>query len=91
MKQIHLILHGKVQNVMLREHIRKSASQYNVKGWVKNKKDGTVEVIAQGREIDLEKFIPLCKKGSFMTHVEKFDQTEELIEEEFDSFQIRHL
>lgn len=91
MKQLHIFLHGKVQNVMLREHIRKAASMHNIKGWVKNRKDGSVEIVAQGREIDLEKFIPECKKGSFMAHVEKTEITDEPIEEEYEGFQIRHL
>ncbi len=76
---------------MLREHVRKAASKYNIKGWVKNRKDGTVEILAQGRELDLEKFIPECKKGSFMSHVQNSDIKDEPIEEELEGFQIRYL
>ena len=91
MKQIHIIISGKVQGVMMRDHLRKNASILNIKGWVKNKKDGTVEVLAQGKESDVDKFIDICKKGSFLANVQNVEMNNIPIEEEHEGFQIRHL
>jgi acylphosphatase len=86
-----MIISGKVQGVMMRDHLRKNASVLNIKGWVKNKKDGTVEVLAQGNEKDIDKFIDVCKKGSFLALVQNVEMKEIPIEEEHEGFQIRHI
>ena len=63
MDQVHLIISGKVQGVFYRASCQKIAIQYDLKGWVKNLSTGQVEVLAQGKKEEIEKFINWCKKG----------------------------
>ena len=45
-----LIFSGKVQNVGFRLETHQMGKRLGLKGWVKNKEDGTVEAEAQGEE-----------------------------------------
>lgn len=90
MKQIHVIVRGRVQGVFYRNHVRNSAENLGITGTVKNLSDGTVEIVAQGEKEPLEEFLKKCKKGSMMAFVEKLDIQDQEISEEFEEFQIRH-
>lgn len=46
----HLIVHGRVQGVFFRASTRDEARARGVKGWVRNRSDGAVEVWLEGRE-----------------------------------------
>ncbi|MDB5200262.1 MAG: acylphosphatase [Chitinophagaceae bacterium] len=63
MPTIHLLVKGDVQGVFYRATAKKVADKFNITGWVKNTKDGDVEVIATGGEEQLQQFINWCKKG----------------------------
>ncbi|MGD2170082.1 MAG: acylphosphatase [Chlamydiota bacterium] len=54
MKELHAQFKGIVQNVGFRAHIQKAADKRNVTGYVKNLKDGSVELVAQGEEEELQ-------------------------------------
>ncbi|MFZ8847642.1 MAG: tRNA pseudouridine(55) synthase TruB [Minisyncoccia bacterium] len=66
-------IYGKVQGVGYRYFTEKIAKKLNIFGYVKNLEDGTVEVVAQGKEEDLQKFIEQLKIGPFLAKVEKID------------------
>jgi len=66
-------IYGKVQGVGYRYFTEKIAKNLNILGYVKNLEDGTVEVVAQGKEEDLQKFIEQLKIGPFLAKVEKID------------------
>lgn len=55
--ECHVVFIGEVQGVGFRYSTRRFASQYPVSGWVKNKPDGTVEMIAQGDRSYIERLI----------------------------------
>ncbi len=63
MKTIHLLIKGKVQGVFYRATAKKVADQLGVNGWIKNTKEGEVEVIATGNEEALNEFLNWCKQG----------------------------
>jgi tRNA pseudouridine55 synthase len=66
-------IYGKVQGVGYRYFTEKIAKNLNILGYVKNLEDGTVEVVAQGKEEGLQKFIEQLKIGPFLAKVEKID------------------
>jgi len=66
-------IYGKVQGVGYRYFTEKIAKKLNIFGYVKNLEGGTVEVVAQGKEEDLQKFIEQLKIGPFLAKVEKID------------------
>jgi len=72
-KQINLKIYGKVQGVFFRDSSRAEAKELNLSGWAKNKTDGTVEMVAEGEDKNLKKFIEWCKYGPDHAEVEKVD------------------
>lgn len=79
MPTIHLLISGKVQGVFYRASAREEAEKLSINGWVKNTRDGKVEVIASGSSESLSTFTEWCKKGpdgAHVTHVEISDSQE---------------
>ena len=70
---IKVIIYGKVQGVGFRNFVYRNAIKYNIKGYVKNNPDGTVEAVFEGEKENIEKMIELCKKGPERARVDKID------------------
>ena len=70
-KRFHLIIHGHVQGVNFRYSTQQKAMELGVKGWVRNRKEGNVEIIAEGPVEVLNDFISWCKVGPRMAEVTK--------------------
>ncbi|TAM41831.1 acylphosphatase [bacterium] len=60
-KQLHIFYSGSVQGVGMRYTIRDVASTLKVCGWVKNLRDGRVEVLAEAEEDILNDFFKQVK------------------------------
>jgi len=58
-----IIVTGHVQGVFFREWTIRIASGLGVKGWVRNRKDGSVEVYAVGSADQLERFAAELRSG----------------------------
>jgi len=89
MSTVHLIIQGKVQGVFYRASARKMADQLDVRGWVRNGYEGNVEIMAQGADEQVEKFIHWCKQGPPAARVEKIT-VEAVAEQSFLAFNIVH-
>ena len=63
MKTIQIIISGRVQGVFFRASTKAVADQIGIKGFVKNVKDGTVLIEAEGDDALMEHFIDWCKFG----------------------------
>ncbi len=85
---IHLIIEGMVQGVGFRYHTQIKARELGIKGWVKNRSDGSVEVIAEGPETVLYSFKDWCYKGPPYAEVTKITESSRVCRNEFDSFNI---
>ncbi len=70
MKEIHCIILGRVQMVMYRDFATRKARKLGINGWVKNLPDGSVNVVAQGTQESLEKFIACLHTGSVFARVD---------------------
>ena len=69
MQEIECNIVGKVQMVMFRDFISRNARTLGIRGTVENLYDGSVKVIAQGSEDNLNKFIEYLHKGPFLARV----------------------
>ncbi|MFO7494164.1 MAG: acylphosphatase [Desulfobacterales bacterium] len=60
----HALISGKVQGVFFRmETLRAVESIGGVTGWVKNRSDGTVEAVFEGRRPGVEAALDWCRQG----------------------------
>ena len=60
---LHVFVEGRVQGVGYRDFARRTARRLSVKGWARNRTDGTVEVVAVGRAASLEAFLAELRQG----------------------------
>ena len=63
MPTVHLLIKGKVQGVFYRATAKEIANELGVTGWIKNTREGNVEVTVSGNERQIEKFTKWCKQG----------------------------
>jgi acylphosphatase len=56
-------LEGEVQGVGLRDFCVREANNRGLKGWVRNRSDGTVEMVVAGLRGDVEAYIAVCITG----------------------------
>ncbi len=62
-KRVHIIVLGKVQGVFFRASTKDKADGLGLSGFVRNNSDGTVEIVAEGDEIQLHKLVDWCHIG----------------------------
>lgn len=82
MKHISIIVSGKVQGVFFRISTEKEAKKIGVTGFVRNEKDGTVYIEAQGTEKQLDDLVEWCKRGPDRARVDEVVVKEILLGEE---------
>ena len=56
-------IEGRVQGVGFRYFVRDQARLLNVKGWTRNRWDGSVEVVAEGSREALDRMLSALHKG----------------------------
>lgn len=88
MQEIHCKVVGKVQMVMFRDFVRRHARSLGLTGTVQNLPDGSVEVVAQGNEAELDALIEKLHKGPFLAHVIRVDVERRKPSGSFDGFTI---
>lgn len=70
-------VHGRVQGVGFRAFVWRQAQRLEVTGWVRNRYDGTVEVLADAVAGEHEKLRDLLHRGPSLAVVERVDATPE--------------
>jgi acylphosphatase len=60
---VHLVIRGSVQGVGYRWWARTEARRLKLDGWVRNRHDGTVELVAAGPEAAVEEMVEACWSG----------------------------
>ena len=85
----HLLVSGRVQGVCFRAETQRAAKTFGVSGWVRNKRDGTVEAIVEGPKKDVISLINWCNTGPSFSRVDKVAVTWQDCRGEFSEFGIR--
>ena len=86
--RVRLIIEGRVQGVWFRDSTRREAETLRVRGWVKNRPDGAVELLAEGAAEDVKKLVAWCHKGPSQARVLRVNEEEEPWRGEFEAFNI---
>lgn len=74
--QKHLIVHGRVQGVGYRWSMAQAADALGVRGWVRNRRDGTVEALAMGDAPAVDAFVEWAHRGPPDARVDRVDVLE---------------
>ena len=70
------IFRGRVQGVGFRAFVEDVAARTGVGGWVRNRRDGTVEAVFAGDAKAVEDTVAACRKGSYAARVDGLDARE---------------
>lgn len=84
----HLIVEGRVQGVWFRDSTKREANRLNITGWVKNRYDGNVELIAEGSKENVAELTEWCHIGPPAARVTGVNESIEDYTGEFASFEI---
>lgn len=71
-----LVIHGRVQGVFYRGWTVETARALSLSGWVRNRRDGTVEAVIAGQEEAVERMIERCHEGPAAALVERVEVEE---------------
>jgi acylphosphatase len=71
----HLIIEGNVQGVGYRDWLITTARKIGLAGWVRNRKDGTVEAVLAGDADAVEEVARACRRGPRMATVSRITET----------------
>ena len=89
-ERLEAIVHGRVQMVMYRDYVKRYARRLGLVGYVRNLIDSTVEIVAEGPRVSLEKLVKHMETGSFLSHVDSVDAEYYPIKGGLKSFDIRY-
>lgn len=87
--QFHANIEGRVQGVGFRAFVVDQANRFGVTGWVRNRRNGTVEVVAEGDHEVLEKLISALREGPRASYVVNLNLEWRAATGEFDRFSMR--
>ncbi|MEM2908914.1 MAG: acylphosphatase [Candidatus Bilamarchaeaceae archaeon] len=87
--RVHISIYGDVQGVFFRAGTVSVATELGLVGWVRNRTDGSVEVVAEGEKKALEQLIEWCKHGPTGATVENVKVEWKAPSGEFKSFTTR--
>ncbi len=89
-KRLEAKITGRVQLVMFRDFVERNAKKLRLVGFVRNKEDDSVEVVAEGEEEALRDLEQKLWKGAVLSRVEKVDTQYSEAKSEFRYFEIRY-
>jgi acylphosphatase len=70
----HIIVRGRVQGVGYRAFVEREALRCGVEGWVRNRRDGSVEAVFAGTQDKVDAVVEACRRGPYSARVEQIDQ-----------------
>jgi acylphosphatase len=78
---------GKVQGVGFRSSVAEIAHDFPVTGWVKNLEDGRVQLVVEGPEASVEKFLKTVRTR-WKDHIEKEENKKQEPSGKYKSFDV---
>ena len=72
----HVRVYGKVQGVFYRASAQAEARRLGLSGWVRNREDGSVELVAEGPSTSVRHLLDWCHQGPPMARVDTVEVVE---------------
>lgn len=72
-RSVHVVIRGRVQGVAFRAWTRREAGRLGLSGWVRNRRDGSVEAVFSGGEAAVEAMLAACRRGPVAAEVTAVD------------------
>ena len=66
-------IYGRVQGVFFRNWTMDRARALGVRGWVRNRRDGSVELVAYGEDEAVQTLVAACRTGPPAAQVERIE------------------
>jgi acylphosphatase len=88
-RRMHVLIKGRVQGVYFRYNTLTKAEEYHLTGWVRNRSDGSVEMVCEGMEDDINKMVRWCNQGPERAYVREVETDWKEYTGEFNVFEIR--
>jgi len=77
MKRVRVIIEGRVQGVAFRNWTVDEASKRGLSGWVRNRRDSTVEAVFAGDDAVVDDMVTACRQGPPAAHVQNVTTRDE--------------
>ena len=74
---VRLRVRGRVQGVCFRDWTIETARALGLSGWVRNRIDGSVEIVASGPAHAIETFVDRCRQGPPAARVDSIERAVE--------------
>ena len=88
--RLHAIVEGHVQGVNFRAFVVQQASALGVTGWVRNRWDGSVEVVGEGERARLDQLLAALQRGPRSAYVSGVMPEWQPASGEFTGFRMRY-
>ncbi len=82
-------IQGRVQGVGYRANTKRMANKLNLRGWVRNLRNGDVELLVEGPEVEVDRLIVWCHRGPTSAYVSKVRVEKSKATCEFDRFAVK--
>lgn len=89
-KRAHVFYSGRVQGVGFRLTAEETAQQFGVVGWIKNLRDGRVELLGEAEEAVLQQFLAAIRNGPMKKFINDVEISWSQASDSFDEFEIRY-
>ncbi len=87
-KAAKMIVKGTVQGVFFRQFVKEHADDLKLKGYVRNISTGDVEIVIEGEQESIDRFLGLIKKGPQHSHIRDVKIEEKKWSGDFKEFKI---
>ena len=89
-RRVHVFYSGRVQGVGFRMTAEEVAQGLGVVGWVKNLRDGRVELVAEADEAVLDRFLKALRNGPMKNFIQQVEICWNHASGTFDEFETRY-